>query len=332
MTTPSTATAVPQPRVLQAAQAGDQDAFGRLVEPYQGELLAHCYRMLGSMHDAEDAMQDASLRAWRALARFEGRSSLRSWLYTIATNTCLSHIERRPKRVLPIDYGAPTYPHDGPGRPLVESVWVEPCPDEVLGLADGRAAPEARYELRDSVEPAFVAALQRACATVDDKLPERSRQATLRELGDERVQELVQGYMEAMAGGDVDTVVSMLAADAAWSMPPLATWFRGHGEVREFLSMYPLSGTWRWRHVGTSSNGQPAIGAYTWREDQGCFLPFALDVLTLEADRIKEVTAFITRSAVERDREAFVRYPDEPIDARKVAAVFERAGLPGRPD
>jgi RNA polymerase sigma-70 factor (ECF subfamily) len=195
--------------VLQAAQAGDQDAFGRLVEPYQGELLAHCYRMLGSMHDAEDAM---------------------------------------------------------------------------------------------------------------------------RELGDERVQELVEGYMEAMAGGDVDTVVSMLAADAAWSMPPLATWFRGHGEVREFLSMYPLSGTWRWRHVGTSSNGQPAIGAYTWREDQGCFLPFALDVLTLEADRIKEVTAFITRSAVERDREAFVRYPDEPIDARKVAAVFERAGLPGRLD
>jgi len=371
MTAPSTGTAVAQPRLLQAAQAGDQDAFGRLVEPHQGELLAHCYRMLGSLHDAEDAMQDASLRAWRALARFEGRGSLRSWLYTIATNTCLSHIERRPKRVLPIDYGPPTDPHDGPGRPLVESVWVEPCPDAVLDLADGSAAPDARYELRESVELAFVAALQhlpanqraalilrevlgfsarevaealettvasvnsalqRARATLDDKLPQRSQQATLRDLGDEALRELVEGYMEAMGGGDVDAVVSMLAQDAAWSMPPLASWFRGHDEVRAFLAMYPLSGMFRWKHLVTRSNGQPAVGAYTWRADEGCFRPFALDVLTLEGDRIKEVTAFITRSAVERNREAFVRYPDEPVDAARVAAVFERAGLPGRLD
>ncbi|MCP9491011.1 MAG: nuclear transport factor 2 family protein [Solirubrobacteraceae bacterium MAG38_C4-C5] len=141
-----------------------------------------------------------------------------------------------------------------------------------------------------------------------------------------------EGYMEAMAGGDVDTVVSMLARDAAWSMPPLATLFRGHGEVRASLAMYPLSGMSRWKHLVTRSDGQPAVGAYTWREDEGCFRPFALDVLTFEGDRIKEVTAFVTRSAVERDREAFVRYPDEPVDASKVAAVFERAGLPGRLD
>ena len=116
--------------------------------------------MLGSVHDAEDALQEALLRAWRGLARFEGRSSLRSWLYTIATNTCLNAIERRPKRVLPIDYGPAADPHGGPGEPLVESVWVEPYPDERLGLEDGFAGPEARYEQRESVELAFVAALQ----------------------------------------------------------------------------------------------------------------------------------------------------------------------------
>src|SRR4051812_11548969 len=174
--------------------------------------------MLGSPQDGEDALQDALLRAWRGLPRFEGRSSLRSWLYTIATNACLKVIERRPKRVLPIDYGPAADPHDGPGEPLVESVWVEPYPDERLALQDGFAAPEARYEQRESVELAFVAALQhlparqravlilrevlgfsgaevadaldttpasvysalqRAHKTVDERLPEQSQQATL---------------------------------------------------------------------------------------------------------------------------------------------------------
>src|SRR5207302_6866936 len=139
---------------------GDQDAFGRLVEPYRRELHAHCYRMLGSVHDAEDALQEALLRAWRGLDRFEGRSALRSWLYTIATNTTLNLIARRPKRVLPIDYGPATDPHDGPGEPIVESVWIEPYPDEGIGLEDGLAGPDARYEMRESVELAFVAALQ----------------------------------------------------------------------------------------------------------------------------------------------------------------------------
>src|SRR5438874_9329669 len=154
-------TASPQERqLLAAARGGDEDAYRRLVESRQAELHAHCYRMLGSVHDAEDALQDALLRAWRGMSRFEGRSSLRSWLYRIATNTCLDVIARRPKRVLPIDYGPAADPHDGPGEPLVESVWVEPYPDEKLGLEDGYAAPEARYEQRESVELAFIAALQ----------------------------------------------------------------------------------------------------------------------------------------------------------------------------
>src|ERR1017187_8014818 len=125
---------VPEQTLLAAVRAGDQQAYGRLVEPYRTELHAHCYRMLGSVHDAEDALQDALLRAWKGLSRFEGRSSLRSWLYTIATNSCLDQIARRPKRGLPIDYGPPTDPHVGPGEPLVESVWIEPYPAEILGV------------------------------------------------------------------------------------------------------------------------------------------------------------------------------------------------------
>ena len=126
-------------RLLEAARAGDEDAFARLVEPHRRALHAHCYRMLGSVTDAEDALQETLLRAWRGLASFEGRSSLRSWLYAIATNACLRAIERRPKRVLPIDYAPAADPHDGLGEPLVESVWVEPYPDERLGVEEGLA-------------------------------------------------------------------------------------------------------------------------------------------------------------------------------------------------
>src|SRR5712692_10191997 len=123
MSSVSTTSTARERELLAAARGGDEDAYGRLVEPHRGELHAHCYRMLGSVHDAEDALQDVLLRAWRGLARFEGRSSLRSWLYTIATNACLNLIARRPKRVLPIDYAPAADPHGGPGEPIVESVW-----------------------------------------------------------------------------------------------------------------------------------------------------------------------------------------------------------------
>src|SRR5215217_3713500 len=156
----SSTTATAQEReVLQAARRGDEGAYRRLVECHRGELHAHCYRMLGSVHDAEDALQEALLRAWRALPGFEGRSSLRSWLYRIATNTSLDLVARRRKRVLPVDFGPASDPHDESGEPLVESVWVEPFPDEQLGIEDGLVAPEARYERRESVELAFIAAI-----------------------------------------------------------------------------------------------------------------------------------------------------------------------------
>src|SRR3954452_2225235 len=266
MATSETQATAQQRKLLEAARGGDDGAFERLVKPYRSELHAHCYRMLGSAYDAEDALQDAMLRAWRAIARFEGRSSLRSWLYTICTNTCLNEIARRPKGVLPVDYGPATDPHRGPGEPVIESVWVEPYPDERLGVEDGYAGPEARYERREGIELAFIAALQhlpatqravlilrevlgysakesaemletttasvnsalqRARAAVEERMPDQTQQATLRALGDERVSEIVEGYVEAWLRGDVHKVASMLAEDACFAMPPLASWFHG---------------------------------------------------------------------------------------------------------
>jgi RNA polymerase sigma-70 factor (ECF subfamily) len=318
-------------RLLEAARAGDEDAFARLTEPHRRALHAHCYRMLGSTADADDALQETLLRVWRGLAGFEGRSSLRSWLYAIATNTCLRAIERRRKRVLPIDYAAASDPHDGLAAPLVESVWVEPYPDETLGLEDGLAGPEARYEQRESVELAFIAALQhlparqravlilrdvlgfsareaagilettpagidsalqRAHKAVDERLPERSQQAVLGSLDDQGLREIVGRYVDAFERGDVDAVVSMLTADGAFAMPPLPTWYRGREAVGFFLSSHVLKDN-RWRLVAARANGQPAFGNYRWDEQRQAFEPRSLSVLTLARDGIAEITTFI---------------------------------------
>ncbi len=325
--------------------------------------------MLASVHDAEDALQETMLRAWRGLARFEGRSSLRSWLYTIATNTCLNAIERRPKRVLPIDYGPAYDPHVAPGEPVAESVWLEPYPDERLGLEDGYAGPEASYERRESVELAFIAALQhlppnqravlilrevlgfsakevaetvdtsvasvnsalqRARAAVDERVGARSQQATLRSLGDDGIRDLVTRYVDAWEHNDVEAFAAMLTEDATFAMPPLSSWYRGRQSIAAWAAGWPMSGAWRWRSVQTTANGQLALGFYAWSEDDGSYRPFALNVLTLDGDRVSDVTAFIARSAAPRDREVFERYPDEPVDAEKAMAVFERFGLPER--
>jgi RNA polymerase sigma-70 factor (ECF subfamily) len=315
-------------QLLAAAREGDEEAYRRLVEPRRAELHAHCYRMLGSVHDAEDSLQEALLRAWRALPRFQDRSSLRTGLYKISTNTCLDEIARRPKRVLPIDFGPAADPHDSPGAPLAESVWVEPYPDGELG--DGFAAPAARYEQRESVELAFVAALQhlpatqravlilrevlgfsaqetadaldttvasvnsalqRARRTVDERLPDESQQATLRALGDDRIGELVGRYMAALERGDVAALVAMLAEEAVWSMPPLPRWYRGEVAVAAFLAEYPCRE--RWRHVPAHANGQVAVGCYLWDPERGSYPAAVLDVLTLRGGRIAQVTAFL---------------------------------------
>ncbi len=310
---------VDERELLSAARAGDEDAFRRLVEPHRRELHAHCYRMLGSVHDAEDALQDTLLRAWRALSRFEGRGSLRAWLYRIATNTCLDLISRRPKRVLPIDY-------EGGDDPTVEGIWLEPYPDEQLGL-----------EQREGVELAFIAALQhlparqraalilrdvlgfsaretadtletsvqsangllsRARRAADERLPDQSQQVTLRALGDDRLRETVESYMRALEQGDVEAVVAMLTEDATWSMPPYVSWFRGHDAIAAFLEAGPMRE--RWRHLPVRANGQPAVACYRWDAGREHHAAAVLDVLTLEGRLIGAVTAFVDPAAFAR--------------------------------
>jgi RNA polymerase sigma-70 factor, ECF subfamily len=331
--------------LLKRAKAGDEDSFRRLVEPYSGALYAHAYRMLGSGPDAEDAVQESLLGAWRGLARFEGRSSLRSWLYRIATNASLKIIERRPKRVLPIEYGPPADLGDPLGEPLSESVWIEPADDGRLGLDGGAVSPAARYELRESVELAFVAALQhlpprqravlilrdvlgfsareaaevleatpasidtalqRAHQTVDRRLPEQDQQAALSTLDDAALRRVVDGYVDAWQRDDVDALAALLTDEAVFAMPPYTTWFRGREAIAVFLRAFPMREGQRSRLVPVRANGQLAFGHYKWHAERERFVAHAIDVLTLRGDRIAEITAFI-------DPEAFARFglPDE---------------------
>jgi RNA polymerase sigma-70 factor (ECF subfamily) len=197
---------------------------------------------------------------------------------------------------------------------------------EVLGFSAREVA-----EALETTVPSVNSALQRARKSVDERTPEQSQQATLRSLGDEGLRDVVESYMDAMGRGDIDAVVAMLTEDAAWSMPPAATWYRG-GDLPDFLRVGPLSGKWRWRHLAAHANGQPAIGVYSWDEEERTHLPFALDVLTLEGSRIAEVTAFIVRTTDLPDRDAFARWPEQPLDPERARAVFERVGLPARVD
>jgi RNA polymerase sigma-70 factor, ECF subfamily len=319
--------------LLAAARSGDETAFARLIEPHRPALQAHTYRMLGSMQDAEDAVQDTLVRAWRALPRFGGRSSVRTWLYKIATNVALNAIARRPKRVVPIEYGPAADPHDEPGRPLVESVWVQPFADELLDATDERLGPAARYEQRESVELAFIAALQhlparqraalivrdvlgfsareaadildssvasansalqRARQAVDGRLPDQSQQESLGSIGDEALQELVDAYLRAWEAGDVEGILALLTEDATVAMPPTPTWYRGRAAIGAFLPRWPFSGPGRRvRLVRARANGQPALAAYRWDAAESCYRAVALHVLSVRGGRIDAIDAFV---------------------------------------
>ncbi|HJZ62304.1 MAG TPA: sigma-70 family RNA polymerase sigma factor [Miltoncostaeaceae bacterium] len=335
--TSASGTALSERATLAAARGGDPEAFRRLVEPHRAALVAHCYRMLGSLQDAEDALQDTLLRAWRALPRFEGRSSVRSWLYTIATNASLRAIERRPRRVLPFEAGPAEEVAGRVREPLAEVAWIEPYPDQEVG--DGLAGPEARYEQRESLELAFIAAmqhlparqravlimrdvlgfsgadvaetlettpaavysaLQRAHRTVDERLPDVSQQATLRSLGDAGLREVVDGYVDAWERGDLDALVAMLTEDARLEMPPTPTWYAGRDAVAAFLHSGDHAAAGRWRLVPARANAQVAFGKYLWRADAASFRAHQVNVLTLRGDRIARITAFLTPGAFAR--------------------------------
>ncbi|HEV8459165.1 MAG TPA: sigma-70 family RNA polymerase sigma factor [Gaiellaceae bacterium] len=306
--------------LLQLAQRGDQRAYGELVEPHRSVLHAHCYRMLGSLEDADDALQDALIRAWRGIGRFEVRSSLRTWLYRIATNSSLQLIERRPSRKLSPDVAEPAVAHTPPGEPLAESVWLEPYLDDPFTQIEQRETLELAFvaslqhlpprqravlllcevldfsakevaELFETTVASVNSALQRARQTVEQRVPAQTQQETLRTLGDEHARELVKRYMTAIEQSDVDGLVSLLTEDVVWAMPPLSTWYAGLDTVVPFLTEYPL--TERWRHIPTRANAQLAVACYMWDEETQRFEGHTIDVLTLRGDRIAEVTAFI---------------------------------------
>jgi len=173
-----------------------------------------------------------------------------------------------------------------------------------------------------------VRGLGAARAAVEKRLPEQSQQATLRELGDDRIRELVEGYLDAWERNDVEAVVSMLTEDAAFAMPPLQTWFRGREQIGTFLAGWPLSGAWRWRALRARANGQEALAFYSWDPESESYRRFALNVLTLRDGKVAEVDAFLTRSTEDPDREVIARLPEQEFDQRRVDLAFERLGLP----
>jgi RNA polymerase sigma-70 factor (ECF subfamily) len=341
--------------LLELARNGDEGAFGDLIGVHRGALTAHCYQMLGSFADAEDAVQDALLRAWRALEGFEGRSSVRSWLYSIVTNAAIDLARRRARRELSAGHGSPAAPGVSPAQAVNEPIWLEPFPDQML-TAEVEQSPEARYELRESLELAFVvalqqlpplqravlilrevvgfsaaetagqlatsvpavnSALQRARATIAGRLPAQSQQACLRALGDAKVKTLAERYADAIERGDTDVLVNMLTADATWSMPPSPTWYSGLASVTGFLTKCVFEVDWR--HRVTSANGQLAVGCYVYDRDRGRYVAAVLDVLTLDGDRIASVTGFQTAEQLRKWGEDGILLGAE---------IFPKFGLP----
>jgi RNA polymerase sigma-70 factor, ECF subfamily len=302
-----------------------EDDFARLTEPYRRELLTHCYRMLGSVHEAEDLVQETYLLAWRGYGDFEGRSSLRTWLHRIATRACLKALERRARRALPSGLGRPSGdPEGAPANGRPETPWLQPFPDAMFGSAP--ADPATTVESRRTVRLAFVAALQhllprqRAVLLLRDVLAwragevadllgtttaavnsslQRSRaqlalagpaQDDVVEPTDPRQRELVDRYATAFENADIAGLMRLLTDDAVFEMPPIPTWFAGRENIGRFLATRPRT-PGDMRMVPTSANGQPALGVYM-RDDSGRHRAHAVLVLTLAAAGITRTTMF----------------------------------------
>jgi RNA polymerase sigma-70 factor (TIGR02960 family) len=288
----------------------DARSFAELVEPHRRELHAHCYRMLGSVHDADDALQEALVGAWKGIDGFEGRSSLRSWLFTIATNASLRVLDGRRRREPPEELPIEPYPDEllrYEDREGVELAYVAalqllpPNQRAALLLRDvlGFSARETADVLDTSVASAN-SALQRARAKLGREGPARSQQEVLRALGDDRSRELVARFVDAWNRADVAAIVAMLREDATFTMPPLPTWFRGGDDIAAFLSGQVFRSPWR--SEVTSAAGQPAIAGY--RPDRGGerYELRALTVLTFEGELIAAMTAFLGTGVLERHR------------------------------
>ncbi len=314
---------------LTQARAGDEQAFRTLTDPFRRELQVHCYRILGSVQDAEDALQDTLLAAWRGLEGFEERASLRAWLYRIATNRCLNVLRdgaRRPQEIRPLPFEPPPPTRSG-GAPE----WLEPYPDVLLdGVPDVAPGPEARYETREALALAFIiglqrlpprqravlvlrdvlgyraaevasmldtsevsvnSALQRARATLESSAPVARERAPLPSSAHER--DLVAGFADAFEAGDLDRVLALLTDDAWVTMPPEPFEYQGRDAIAAFLG-HAFAARWEHRHhlVPTRANGQPAFGHYIPDPQAGIVRGVGMLVLTLEGDRIAQITRF----------------------------------------
>ncbi|MDO9456337.1 RNA polymerase subunit sigma-70 [Nocardioides sp.] len=296
------------------------------LHPYRAELRAHCYRMLGSVHDTEDVLQEVALRAWRGRDTFEGRSSRRTWLHRIASNACLNELQRKERRVLPVDVaeratGAPDLER------RLEIPWLEPLADDPHQSAEGRESLELAFvaavqhltpnqraalvmfdvlgfsavEVAETMRtsPASVhSTLSRARLVLADLGPRASQRAALEDLGPGGQQELVRRYTEALRTHDLAGLLTLLTEDATWSMPPLVGWYAGPAAITSFLLAGPFEVDWR--HRVTTANGQLAVAAYArFDEDRTDHAAYALDVLTVRDGRIAAVTSFLEPSLFE---------------------------------
>ena len=322
---------VDESTLLPALRAGDELAFQRLTDRYRRELLVHCYRMLGSVHDAEDVLQETLLRAWRGLESFQGRSALRPWLYRIATNACLDAIASRRRRALPNG----THPAGETGKPfpapVTEPLWLEPLPDTLVDLRPA-VNPEAHYDARESVALAFLATLQtlpgrqRATLILRDVLGWRGSEvadllgtsvaavnsalrrarvsmkayeadrtsSTTAAADSDKTAALLSRYVDAWQAADAAGLVALLREDALITMPPLPLWYHGRTAIQWFFATQLFAGQTRdhFRLVATHANGSPAFATYQ-RDEAGEYRLGALQVLSIEADRITEIHDFL---------------------------------------
>src|SRR5512133_480952 len=312
---------------LEAARRGNQQAFEQIIEPYRRELFVNCYRILGSFEDAEDMLQETLLRAWKRLDSFEGRSSLRAWLYKIATNASLDALDSRRVRGLPKELyarGDPTQPLPAP----IQANWVEPLPDEWID-DQPQIYPEARYEVRESITLAFIAALQTlpgrqravillcdvmgwssseaadildmttaavnsALQRARDSLKQTEHKSTSSRLN-EQLSTLLQRYVAAWESADSAALIAVLREDVALTMPPLPIWFGGHADVKTFLDgfLFKNISPFKVRLVALRAHGSPAFAIYQM-DQEGNYRAAAIHILTIENGRIAEINDFLT--------------------------------------
>jgi RNA polymerase sigma-70 factor (TIGR02960 family) len=311
---------------LEQARGGDEQAFRELTDPYRRELLAHCYRMVGSLTDAEDMLQETLLAAWRGLARFEGRSSLRSWLYSIATNTCLNALRASARRV-PTEPTPPFQPPEPTQRDGIR--WLQPYPDTLLeGIVDTAPGPEARYSQTEAIELAFVAGLQRMpprqAATIllrdvlgfgteevaamlntsqtaikgtlqrgRAALKSRRDTAERQPPGSEEERELARRFADAYVAADIDGVLTLLTDEAWLSMPPASHQYHGRDAIRSFLAAsFSNRGERSVYLIPGRANNQPSFASYLSDQGKPIARPAGLLVLSLESDHIQAITRF----------------------------------------